>query len=411
MLHSPFTAEELTRYAEVAIDACLDLRPGELLQLAYEHEHRPLAVAMAVSAYRRGLRVETTVIDPLINRAELDHADEALLGVLSPWQVARMQARTGGAGALVLIDGESDPEALAGTDPRRMAVRARRWHEQSAELIERVAANRDSSVIVAYPSAGWAKRVYPELDLDRAQRALAEDLFVFCRIGPEDGAGSEALSRHIAALRERAHAANRLALRDLRFRGPGTDLRVRLTEDAAWNYAGKTNAFGRSVFGNLPSEEIYTSPAASATEGTVRCTAPLAYHGVVYEDLRMEFRAGRLVRLDAKTAEQRDRLLGLLDLDEGGRRLGEVALVDASSRIGERGRLYWNTLLDENQACHMALGFGFASCRRNGTASADLNTSQTHIDVMIGAPEVEVSGTTGRGDTIPLITDGVWRPS
>jgi aminopeptidase len=138
---------------------------------------------------------------------------------------------------------------------------------------------------------------------------------------------------------------------------------------------------------------------------------PLAWHGRVYEDLRVEFRDGRLVRLDARTDEQRDGLLALLDVDEGGRRLGEVALVDKSSRIGQRGRLYWNTLLDENQACHIALGLGFTRCRAGGQGSPDLNSSRTHIDVVIGSAEVDVVGTTAAGETVRLIVDGDWRPS
>ncbi|HEY7200741.1 MAG TPA: aminopeptidase [Candidatus Dormibacteraeota bacterium] len=409
MTETPFTPDELARYAGVALDRCLDLRRGELLVLVYEPEHRPLALALAEAAYRRGLRVDANMSDPLMLRAELLHADDAVLGEVPPWRTARMLARTEGNAAALFIDGDSDPHALDDTEPARMAAHARRYREQTAEVMRRIRENLDQSLIVAYPTMAWARQVYPDLAPDLAQRALAEDLLSFCRVGPDDDDG--ALSRHIDALRERAAVANRLALREVRLRGPGTDLRLGLTEDALWTSALEENAYGRSAFGNLPSEEIYTSPAASATEGTARCTAPLSLDGAIVEDLRVEFRGGRLVRLDAKTDEQRDRLLGLLDGDEGGRRLGELALVDASSRIGQRGRLYWNTLLDENQACHMAFGFGFASCRRGGASSPDMNSSRSHYDVMIGAPDVEVTGTTAGGDTVPLIAGGVWRPA
>ena len=409
MLDTPFTQEELDRYAGVALDRCLDMRPGELLLLNYQHEHRPLAAAVARAAYRRGLRVDPTVHDPQIQRAEIDLADDAVLGSITPWRRARFLARTEGGAAVLVITGEEDPDALAGCDQRRMALRERRMGEQLTEFYERYADNLDASLVIAYPTAAWARMVFPDLPPDRAHRTLAEDLLSFCRIGAADG--DDALPRHIEALRERAAAATRLALRELRYRGPGTDLHVRLTDDALWTSARETNAYGRTIFGNLPSEEIYTSPAASATEGTVRCTMPLAHAGLLYEDLRMEFHGGRLVRLDARTEEQRGAVLALLDVDEGGRRLGEVALVDAGSRIGRRGRLYWDTLLDENQACHVALGLGFGSCRRAGAASDDLNRSRTHLDVIIGAPDVEVTGVTASGEAVPLIVDGVWRPS
>jgi aminopeptidase len=410
MPDTPFTPDELARYAEVAIDRCLDLRPGELLQLTYQPAHRPLAIALARAAYRRGLRFDAYLDDPLVQRAEIDLASDEALGAVSPWDRDRMLARTSGEAAKLLIDGEDDPDALAGCDQRRMALRKRRRSERLAELYDRMTDNLDASLIIAYPTAAWARQVFPELPPEEAQRTLAEDLLSFCRIGAEDGPGDEALSRHIAALEARAEAANRLALRELRFRGPGTDLRLRLTEDALWTSASETNAYGRTNFCNLPSEEIYTSPAASATEGTARCTMPLAMDGLVFEDLRLEFQAGRLTRLDARTEVQRDTVLTLLDVDEGGRRLGEVALVDAASRINRRGRLYWSTLLDENQACHIALGLGFPACRRNGPGSKDLNRSYTHLDVMIGAPDVEVTGTTAGGETVPVIVDGVWRP-
>jgi aminopeptidase len=409
MLHSPFTHDELERYASIAIDRCFDLRPGELLLVNYEPEHRPLAVALAEAAYRRGLTVDSMVTDLLLQRAEVDNASQEMLGRMTPWRRDRFIARTEPGTALISVDGQSDPDALANSDPERIALRYRRQAEQLSALFERFEANLDTSLIIAYPSLAWARRVYPELEGDAAQRALAEDILSFCRIGPDDEPG--ALDRHVAALRERAAVANGLRLREVSFRGPGTDLQVQLTDDALWTSAEETNAQGRTYLGNLPTEEIYTSPAASATEGTVRCTMPLAWQGRLYEDLNVEFRGGRLVRLDARTEGQREALLGLLDVDEGGRRLGEVSLVDRSSRIGQRGRLYWSTLLDENRACHIALGSGFTGCRARGQGSPDLNSSRTHIDVVIGAPEVEVVGTTVAGEAVPLIVDGDWRPS
>jgi aminopeptidase len=409
-MRTPFTADELTRFAEVAL-GCLDLRAGELVLINCEHEHRPLVIALSEAAYRRGLRVDPLVLDPLVRRAELMLADERVLGSMPPWGVARSLGRTEPGTAMIFIDGQGEADPLGGCDPQRIALRARRTAEQLAELYERYARNLDASLVIAYPTRAWAARAYPELAPDAADRALAEDLLHFMRMGPEDGPGDEALRRHVAVLKERARVANDLRLRGLHFSGPGTDLRVGLTDDTLWSAAEETNADGRTNLGNLPSEEIYTSPAASATEGTVRCTTPLAWGGRLYEDLEAEFHDGRLVRLGARTDEQRDALLGQLDVDAAGRRLGEVALVDAGSRVGGRRRLYWNTLLDENQACHVAFGFGFPVCRLGGGTSPDLNQSRTHIDVMIGSADVEVTGTTASGETVPIIVDGVWRPA
>jgi aminopeptidase len=405
---SPFTPGELDRYAEVAVERCLDLRQGERLLIEYEPEHRPLAVALHRAGYRRGLRVASQVRDPLLARAELDHASEHLLGSVEPWERDWSLARTAEDSALICIKGDELPGVLDGVDPHRAGLRTRRATRAIAELYERVRQHRDSFVIVAYPTLAWSSRVFPELTPTQASRALAEDLLTFSRIGAHDPAG--ALDRHIATLRERARIANGLELRRLCFRGPGTDLTIGLPDDHLWRTAEFTNAFGRTIFRNLPSEEIFTAPAASVTEGVVSCTKPLSTKGILCEDIRIEFRSGRLVRLDARSEAQRDTLLAQLDVDEGGRRLGEVALVDSGSRVGSTGRLYWNTLLDENQACHLGLGLGFPDCRRQGGASPDLNSSRTHVDVMIGGPGVDVTGVTASGRTIPLIVDGTWRP-
>jgi aminopeptidase len=391
------------------VGRCLDLRAGELLLIEYEPEHRELAVAIAAAAYGRGLRVNTRLRDPLFQRAELEHATEAVLGLVEPWDREWWLARTGQGAALVCIKGDGTPDALDGCDPARVALRSRRQHEAIADFYDRVRQRRDAFVILAYPTLAWASRAYPELASYTAQRTMAENLLSFCRIGPDDP--PEALDRHIVKLRERAEIANQLRLCEVRFRGPDTDLRVGLTHDAVWCTAECTNAYGRTIFRNLPSEEIFTAPAASATEGTVRCTRPLSARGILCEELRLEFRGGRLARVDARTESQRDILLAQLKVDEGGLRLGELALVDAASRVGRLGRIFWNTLLDENQACHVALGLGFPDCRRDGGQSADLNRSKVHYDVTIGAPDVEVTGKTATGEIVPLIVDGTWRPT
>ncbi|MBO0704912.1 MAG: aminopeptidase [Candidatus Dormibacteraeota bacterium] len=408
-LASPFTAGELSRYAE-AIIGCLDVRVGDLLVLTYEMEHQPLAVAIAETAYRQGLRVDGMVRDLRLTRAEIDHASDAVLGSVERWTRDRALARTEPGTVLVQLTGETDPDVLDGCDPERVALRLRRTSEAMAELYTRIGKRRDAFLIAGYPARAWAMRAYPDRSPEDAQRALAEDLLRFCRIGPEDDGDGATLREHVRLLRERARLANDLKLRELRFQGSTIDLRLGLPAEAVWRCAQVTNAYGRTNVVNLPSEEIFTSPSASVTEGWFHCTTPLSYQGMLFEDLEAEFAGGRLTRLRARTEAQRDTLVGQLDIDEGGRRLGEVALVDSASRIGRAGRIYRNTLLDENQASHVAFGFGFADCRRDGTPSADMNQSRVHVDVMIGGPDVEVSGRTARGEWVALIEGGIWQP-
>ena len=158
----------------------------------------------------------------------------------------------------------------------------------------------------------------------------------------------------------------------------------------------------------MPTEETFTSPDPRATSGTFRCTFPLSFRGRLIDGLRGEFSSGRLVRLEADSDDDRDFVAAYIDTDRMGRRLGEVALVDASSRIGQTGRIYYNTLLDENAAAHIAFGSGFGGTRSE-TPARGINRSMIHLDVMIGSPELEATGFDARGRRIPLIHDGAWQ--
>jgi aminopeptidase len=158
----------------------------------------------------------------------------------------------------------------------------------------------------------------------------------------------------------------------------------------------------------MPTEEVFTSPDPRRTSGTFQCTFPLSFRGRLIHGLRGEFSKGRLVRLEADSDEDRDFVAGFIDTDRMGRRLGEVALVDASSRIGQTGRIYYNTLLDENAAAHFAFGSGFGGTRSETPARA-VNSSTIHLDVMIGGPDLEATGFNGRGRRVPLIREGAWQ--
>ena len=241
---------------------------------------------------------------------------------------------------------------------------------------------------------------------------LARDLLEFCRVGHDDAPGVTGLRDHLNALRKRAQRLSRLKLQSVELRGPGTELAVKLHPDGLWTGGGGTNFYGKRTAPNLPTEECFTSPIAAATEGTFRCSRPLMFQGRLIDGIAGEFRGGRLVGLEAKGKANREFLAGFLYAIDNADRLGEVALVDSSSRIGKAGRIYYNTLLDENAAAHMAFGSGFPHTRVDHTksrAARGVNNSDAHVDVMIGTPDFEATGIGARGRRIPLIADGVWQ--
>ena len=400
---------ELERYAN-AIVKSVGFTPGETLVVRGAPAARELMVAVAASAYRAGAHaVDVIASDPLVMRARLQHGRDDALGVLTPWQKVRLRELMKPGTAEASIVGESEPGFLDGIAPKRIATEYARLGGQTRAYRRASLDMRVRWTLAAWPTDYWAGKVYSELPVVEAKRRLAHDLLWFCRLTHEDGAGVSGWLSHQRAVMRRSQKLSKLGLMSLELRGPGTELDVRLVPGTLWLGGLERTPSGVLVAGNMPSEESFTSPDASATEGTFACTLPLSFQGRLIEGLRGEFRNGRLVRLAARRDRDRDFVASYIDSDpKNGRRLGEVALVDSTSRIGQTGRTYYETLLDENAAAHIAFGNGFGQTRGRKPARG-LNTSTLHLDVMIGSPELEVTGANARGKRIPVIRDGLWQ--
>ncbi len=366
-------------------------------------------MAVAESAYRAGAQfVDVVTSDPLVNRSQLLYAHDDALGALAPWNRRRLREVAGPSGAFAAIVGEGEAGYLDDVPPKRIADAYGRRAKQTAFLQNAQLNYRARWTVAAWPTDHWASQVYPKLELRNAKRKLAKDLLDFCRLTDADGKGTSGWLKHLQTLRRRSTKLTKLGLTRLELRGPGTALDVGLVPGTVWIGGGDTLEDGRQFAANIPTEEVFTSPDARATSGTFHCTYPLSFRGRLIEGLRGEFVSGRLVKLDADSKADRDFVAAYLDTDKGARQLGECALVDASSRIGKAGRVYYNTLLDENAAAHIAFGSGFGGTRATKPERA-INRSTTHLDVMIGSPKLEVTGIGARGRRIPLIRDGVWQ--
>jgi aminopeptidase len=401
--------ESLARYADAIVKASLLVGKGDTFVVQGEPEHRELLVALAESAYRAGARyVDVLTSDPLVMRARLRYGGDDALGAVAPWTMRRLREIAGPNGALAAITGQGEAGYLDGIPAKRIATDFARSAKATTFLRKAQLNMQARWTIAAWPTAYWAGQVYPELPTEEAKRKLAQDLLWFCRITDEDGNGSSGWLKHVRTIARRAARLTKLELTRLELRGPGTALDLGLAPGTRWLGGPEELPDGRKLAPNMPTEETFTSPNPRATEGTFACTFPLFFRGRLIEGLRGEFSGGRLVRLDADKEADRDFVAAYLDSDAGGRRLGEVALVDASSRIGQSGRVYYNTLLDENAAAHIAFGSGFGNTRTAKPARG-VNSSTTHLDVMIGGPDLEATGIDARGRRIPLIRDGAWQ--
>ena len=403
------TAPELRRYAEMIVRGCIAFRRGDTLYTQAALGHRELAVAIAEAAYHAGaVAVDVGYEDGRVYAAKIAYGPKAALGHQTPWQTERARALGEETVAIVQITGEFEQEVAATLSPEKVAAD----HAGRSPHLARIRREaRLRGTICAWPTDDWATRVFPELDAAKAQQKLARDLLSFCRLGPGDPPGHRGWTEHLARLRRRASRLTKLDLKELHVVDQGTDLRLAIGPFSQWRGGGETDRWGRRMALNVPTEECFISPDAAATEGVFRCSRPRSFGGRVLEGLAGEFRGGRLVRLEAKREADRDWFARYLAATPGAERLGEIALVDTSSRIGRTGRIYYSGLLDENAAAHMAFGSGFAKTRTVpiGRRRYGVNRSKTHIDVMIGTDALNAWGITQSGRRVALVRDGEWQ--
>jgi len=400
---------ELRRYADALVKASLGVTKGETLVVQAEPAHREIALEAVAAGYRAGAEiVELQYYDPLVARARLLNGSDAALGAVAPWAKTRMRELVKPTGSRLVFIGESEPGYLDGVPQKKISTDLARTAEATKSFRRANLDMRARWSGAGWPTDFWAGQVYPDLPPPEGKRRLAQDILWFCRLTDDDGKGSTGWLNHVRALKRRGTKLTKLGLKAIELRGPGTDLHIGLANGTLWLGGQEETPDGVKIAPNVPTEETFTSPHPSATDGVFACTFPLSFQGKLIHGLRGEFRNGRLVRLEADSPEDRDFVAAYFDSDPSGnsRRLGEVALVDATSRIGQTGRTYFNTLYDENAAAHIAFGAGFGGTRERGAPA--VNKSSVHLDVMIGSPDFEVTGIDAKGKRVPVISEGLW---
>ena len=395
----------LVRYADAIVRDGLLIGSGDVLAVHPEPIQREFVLALTEAAYRAGARyADVLYADPRVTRARALGAAEETLDWRPAWENARMRELLRVGAGIVWIAGSEDPQVLADVPPPR-AVR-RVVDRPGLDPYRRAVGRADARfAVVGWPTPAWAAQVYPELTPEAGVATLGNDLLRFARLGADDP--PDGWRRHAEMLAERAARLTKLDLREIRLRASGTDLWLGLPEGTSWR-GGINDVRGLRITPNIPTEEVFTSPAPAATSGRFRCTRPLAIAGRMIDGIAGEFRRGRLVRIEAEADDDREFLASFLARDRGAARLGEVALVDNASRVGAAGRPYFTTLLDENAAAHIAFGQGFGDTRRPGAPA--VNRSVVHLDVMVGAPDMHVEAVDGRGRTVTIIADGSFAP-
>jgi aminopeptidase len=398
-------ANLLERYADLIVSIGANVQPGQVLTIEALPEAQPLVAALARAGYGRGAHyVEVQYFDPQLKRIRAELASAASLDWVPPWLGQRIEGLGELDAARVVLVPLVPPGLLNGVDPGRAGRDRLPTVKETFKTID------DRSIawtLSPFPTASWAKVVFPDTPADEALELLWRDIAHVCRLDEPDPA--TAWTERIDQIWQVASRLDGLALDALHFEGPGTDLTVGLLPSSRFAKEGGASHTRTGIrhVPNIPTEEVYTTPDPERTNGYVTATKPLDVAGSLVTGLHIRFENGRAVQIDADT--NAETLRSRCAADDGGVRLGEVALVDGESRIGRLGRTFFTTLLDENAASHLALGDAYSSPIGDPADLPRINASAVHIDFMIGSDEIEVTGTTKAGETVPLMRRGAWQ--
>jgi aminopeptidase len=394
----------LERFADLVVGFGANVQPGQVVSVSCEPGKERFTRAVAASAYRRGAKfVDVAWFDPWVKRARIEHASEDTLEYVPPWYGERILALGDMRGSRISLTGPTAPGLLADLDPVR-AGRDRLPAVKESGLV--VNARTTNWSIAPCPTPVWAELVHPDLEPGEALSRLERDLLHVCRLDEDDP--EEAWRERIDRLVAVAESLTERRFDAIHLEGPGTDLTVGLFGSSRWQAARFATVDGVVHMPNIPSEEVFTTPDPARVDGTVSATKPLVLvDGTVVRDLRMRFEGGRLAQLDATTGAETMRTI--IDRDEGAARLGELALVDGEGRIGALDTVFYDTLLDENAASHLAIGSGFGFCVEDDADRALVNQASLHIDFMVGSRELSATGVTRDGERIPALVGGAWQ--
>jgi len=408
---SPIDPVKLDRLAEVAIKVGLRLKAGKDLLVTAPTAALPLVRKVAEHAYKAGAGLVTPILSDeqiTLLRYRFGH-DEGFYRAAG-WLYEGMSKAFDANTARLAIVGDN-PMLLAGEDPAKVARASKANSIAYKPALERIVNFDTNWNIIAYPSPSWAKLVFPGDEESVAVGRLADAIFSASRVDRDDTMA--AWQKHNEALRVLRTWLNEQRFGALHFSGPGTDLTVGLADGHEWQGGGSTAKNGIVCNANIPTEEVFTTPHARRVDGHVVSTKPLSYQGSLIEGIAVRFEEGRIV--EAKATRGEEVLIKVLDTDAGARRLGEVALVPHSSPISKSGLLFFNTLFDENAACHIALGQCYSKCFVNGTtltpeqiAAQGGNASLIHIDWMIGSDQIDIDGLYADGRRVPVFRRGEW---
>ncbi len=401
----------LRRYARLIARSGVNIQKGQDVIILCELDQPKFVELLVDECYKAGARrVKVEFNHQPLQKLHVRHQSVTTMAKVEDWELARLQHYADTLPCRIFLDSE-DPDGLKGINQGKMAKAGQKRYPIVKPYHDAME-NKYQWCIAAVPGAAWAKKLFPELPKGKAIEKLWEAILFTSRVTDDPTAAWEAHDRDLAA---RCDYLNSLGIQELRYKGDnGTDFRVGMIPEAEFKGGGdRTKGSGVFFNPNIPTEECFISPMRGKAEGIVYATKPLSYQGQLIENFSVRFENGKAVEV---RAERNQALLEqMIAMDEGAAYLGECALVPVDSPISESGLLFYNTLFDENAACHLALGMGFADtikgyedktldeCRALG-----INDSMIHVDFMIGYEGLDIDALTRDGRTVPIFRRGKW---
>ncbi len=410
--------KKLDLFAQLIVKVGLNLQPGQKLMAQGKNftrgvdiEAAPLIRRIVHHSYLAGARyVDVIWDDSELTVERLKLAPKDSLGEFPTWRTRAITEYVSNNNALLTVYSH-DPDRYNAFDSQALKQLETTMEQNLKPAMDQLMLNTFNWCLIALPVPGWAKKLFPDLPEEQAMDKLWETIFTLCRLDQPDPVA--AWEQHIQNLHARGAYLTERQYDALHYTGPGTDLTLGMPKGHIWESARIKSTHGIPYVANLPTEEVFSMPDRNRADGTVKATLPLFHAGKIISDFGITFKDGKAIGFQAK--ENQDILEGILEADEGAHHLGEVALVPNSSPIAQSKMMFYNTLFDENAACHIALGRAYRSTMKGGEEMTDEefhaaggNDSLVHEDFMIGSDKIDIDGLTKDGKAEPIFRQGEW---
>ena len=402
----------LIKYASLAVNIGVNIQKDNILVISSPIETAEFARLITEEAYKSGAKdVIVHYGDQKLTKIKLENSSLETISNIPEWQAESYNYYARQEACFISISA-SDPDGLKGVPVEKIGASQKARTSALKEYFDNSMSNKCRWCVLSVPTLSWAKKVFPKVSDDEAMESLWDVIFKTVRVDTENPVN--AWEKHNAYLEEKIKFMNNNNFKSVHLKSAnGTDLNIELPEGHIWAGGSERDVNGIPFNANMPTEEVFTLPKKTGVNGIVYSSKPLSYGGNLIDNFSITFKDGKAIDFTAETGY--DVLKQMLESDEGAKYLGEVAFVPYNSPISNSKLIFFNTLFDENAACHLAFGRAYESCVKDADKYSEeelekigVNNSIIHVDFMIGTSDLEVTGINENGATIQIFSNGNW---